>query len=204
MNKSFIFVFFYNLLICFIVSSSYFYFDKVIIDFIKSLNVKIHLRIFDQPLRYLNWIVPFLVPILMNYIRPFRFSLHQALMFNFICLFFIKTSFFVLELVNLTDNSINLNIILPKIWLLQIIYSFVLSIIYWINYISLVSHFKKNEILLINTCYLLTTIFGNHGNFNYQLTFKSFFITYELATVLLLIIYYIFCRFNIEIKGNLF
>ena len=148
MDKSFLFVFPYNLLICFMVSSSYFQFDEITVDFVKSLRDPVRSNAYDQPLRYVNWILPLVTPILICFIRPFRFNLHQALIYHLICLFFLNIVFYALEFVVLVEIAIHSNVVL-FIWCSQIVHSFILSIIYWINFVSLISHFNQKDALLI-------------------------------------------------------
>lgn len=192
MEISFLFVSFFNLIVCFVISSVFFQFDTIAIAFTGPLNGH-KPNLHDQPLRHVNWVVPLITPVLMCYLRPSRFNLHQGLVYTLVWLIFLNVLFYAIEFFNPTS-------ILFKIQFLQIIHSFILSATYWINFVSLISYFKKGEVLIIESCYILITLLGN---LNHQLTFRLYFPIYELAIFLLLVTYYVLQLFKIEIKGNL-
>lgn len=201
MKLSFLFVFLFNLTVCFVVSSAYFLFEQITVAFTWSLNGSKPIP-YDQPLRYVNWIVPIITPVLICHIRSLRLNLHQGLIFSLVSLGFLSALFCAIECFHLAIGSIYLPAILIKFRLLQIAYSFILSAVYWINFVSLVSYFKGGEVLIIESCYILITLLGNL-NVNYQLTFRSYFPIYASTVLLLLVICYAFQRLNVETKGML-
>lgn len=143
------FVFIFNLLICYLCSLCYFGFDRITIEFARSLNDGNSLNFFTHPLRYINWIIPILTPILLLFVRPIRFNFHQSFIFNIIGLLFMNIVFYGLEFFFLTNDTNSLDSVLTKLWSIQLLNSFIISIIYWINFSSLISHFEKDEILLV-------------------------------------------------------
>lgn len=149
MSKSLLLVFVFNLSVCYLCSASYFHFDRIVIEFAKSLNNGFYLNFYLHPLRYINWIIPLCTAVLICFIRPFRFSLHQGFIYNVICLFFMNVLFYSLEFFFLTNGSHNLDSVLTKLWILQIIHSFILSAIFWINFSSLIANFQEKDVLLV-------------------------------------------------------
>lgn len=201
MKLSFLFVFLFNLTVCFVLSSAYFLFEKVTVAFAGPPN-KSTANLYDQPARYVNWIVPIITPFLMCHIRSLRLNLHQSLIFSLVSIGFLSALFYAIEWLHLVIGSIDMPAILIKLRLLQIAYSFVLSTAYWVNFVSLVSYFKGGEILIIESCYVLITLLGNLS-LNYEFATRSYFSIYALAFLILLVVYFVFQILNVEIKGNL-